>query len=475
MQMTVRDLLNILSARHRVILGVWLSIVLVTLAICLILPAEYKSTTAVVVDVKSPDPIAGVMMQGMTAPAYMATQVDIINSPRVARRVVSLLKLDENPDVRAAWMSATDGSGAISDWYAGVLQRSLEVKPSRESNVIEISYYSKQPEFAAAVANAFARAYIDTNIELRVDPAKSYASWFEQQSGAMRDRLEQARKRLSDYQQGKGIIVFSDERLNYENAKLAELQSQLVLAETQLAESSSKQRSTSKDTLADVMQNPVVGQLKAELARAEAKLQELSRSLGVNHPQYQGQVSQIDALKRQIGVEIARVNTGFATSAQVSREKAGELRAAIEAHKQNILKLMADRDEVAVLQQEVDAAQRGFDAINQRQLQSSLESESNQTNVSVLTAAVTPLKKAKPRTLLNLVVANFLGLLIGCCVALLMEFRNRRIYGADDILRLSGVPVLSIIPGGGARISTALALQSTQSYPKLLGDIKGGR
>lgn len=473
--MTVRDLLNILFARHRVILGVWLAIVFVTLAVCLVLPAKYKSTTAVVVDVKSPDPIAGVMMQGMTAPAYMATQVDIINSPRVARRVVSLLKLDENPDVRAAWMSATDGKGALGDWYARVLQRSLEVRPSRESNVIEISYYSKQPEFSAVVANAFARAYIDTNIELRVDPAKRYASWFEQQSRGMRDHLEQARKRLSDYQQDKSIVVFSDERLNYENAKLAELQSQLVLAETQLAESSSKQKSTSKDTLADVMQNPVIGQLKAELARAEARLQELSRNLGVNHPQYQGQVSQIDALKRQIGVEIGRVNSGFATSAQVSREKASELRAAIEAHKQNILKLMSDRNEVAVLQQEVDAAQHAFDAINQRQLQSSLESESNQTNVSILTDAVTPLKKATPRTLLSLVVASFLGLLLGCCVALLLEFRNRRIYDADDILRLAGIPVLSIIPGGGERIATALALQSVQSYPKLLGNIKGGR
>lgn len=473
--MTVRDLLNILIARHRVILGVWLSIVFVTLAICLVLPAKYKSTTAVVVDVKSPDPIAGVMMQGMTAPAYMATQVDIINSPRVARRVVSLLKLDENPEIREAWMSATEGKGTLSDWYARVLQRSLEVRPSRESNVIEISYYSKQPEFAAAAANAFARAYIDTNIELRVDPAKSYASWFEQQSRGMRDHLEQARKRLSEYQQGKGIVVFSDERLNYENAKLAELQSQLVLAETQLAESSSKQKSTSKDTLSDVMQNPVIGQLKAELARAEAKLQELSRNLGVNHPQYQGQLSQIDALKRQVGVEIGRVNSGFATSAEVSREKARELRGAIDAHKQNILKMMADRDEVAVLQQEVDAAQRAFDAINQRQLQSSLESESNQTNVSILTNAVMPLKKATPRTLLSLVVASFLGLLLGCCVALLLEFRNRRIYAADDILRMAGIPVLSIIPGGGERIATALALQSVQSYPKLLGNIKGGR
>jgi chain length determinant protein EpsF len=473
--MTVQDLLNILVARYKVILGVWLSLVVVTLIACLLLPAEYKGSTAVVVDVKSPDPIAGIMLQGMTSPGYMATQVDIINSPRVAKRVVSLLKLDESPEVREAWMSATDGKGTVEDWYASVLQRSLEVKPSRESNVIEISFFSTSPEFASAVANAFAKAYIDTNIELRVDPAKHYADWFEQQGRVMRDRLEQAKTRLSAYQQNKGIVVFSDDRLNYENSKLMELQSQLVLVEAQLAETHSKQNSVGRETLAEVMQSPVVSQLKAELARSEARLQEINGNLGVNHPQYQNQLNQINALKQQINIEISRVNTSIQTSSTVGKEKASELRAAIERHKQALLKLRADQDEVSVLQQEVDAAQRAFDAVNQRQLQSSLESESNQTNVSILTGAVPPLKKAKPRTLLSLVVAGFLGFLLGCGVALLQEFRNRRIYVAEDIYRLAGIPVLSIVPAGKGRMSPAIALQPLQTYPKLLGQIKGGR
>jgi polysaccharide biosynthesis transport protein len=471
--MTVQDLLNILVARYRVILGICLSVVTLALIACLLMPAEYKGSTAVVVDVKSPDPIAGIMLQGMTAPAYMATQVDIINSPRVAKRVVSLLKLDEGPEVREAWMEATEGQGKIDDWYAAVLQRSLEVKPSRESNVIEISFYSTSPEFASAVANAFAKAYIDTNIELRVDPAKNYAQWFEQQSKTMRDRLEQAKSRLSEYQQEKGIVVFSDDRLNYENAKLMELQSQLVLAESQLAESSSKQKSAGRDTLSDVMQSPVISQLKSELARSEAKLQEISGNLGVNHPAYQSQISLINALKSQINAEIGKVNTSIGTSSLVSKDKAAEIRAAIQAHKQSLLKLRADQDEISVLQQEVDAAQRAFDAVNQRQMQSSLESQSTQTNVSVLTGAVPPLKKAKPRTLLTLAVAGLLGFLLGCGVALLQEFRNRRIYVADDVYRAVGIPVLSIIPAG-VRMSAQGALPSLHSYPKLLGHTKGG-
>lgn len=473
--MTVQDLLNILVARYKTILGVWIAIVLAVLCLCLILPAQYRGTTAVVLDVKSPDPIAGIMMQGLTAPGYMATQMDIINSQRVAKKVVSLLHLDENPDVRERWMSATDGRGTVQDWFASVLQRSLDVQPSRESNVIEISYYSATPEFAATVANAFAQAYIDTNIELRTDAARHYADWFAEQSKTMRDRLEQAKARLSTYQQDKGIVVFGDDRLNFENAKLTELQSQLVLVEAQLADARSKQKSGNKSTLADVMQNPAIAQLKADLGRAEAKLQEMSRNLGPKHPLYQSQLSQVSALREQINAEIGRVNSSIATTSQVSEEKARELRAAIEAHKQAILKLGADRDEVAVLQQEVDAAQRAFDAVNQRLLQSSLESQSTQTNVSVLTAAVPPLKAAKPRTLLNLAIASFLGLLAGCGVALIQEFRNRRIYAAEDIYRVAGVPVLSIVPvEPRLKSTTAAALRSLQVYPKLLGNVRGG-
>ena len=110
------------------------------------------------IDVKSPDPIAGIVLPGMISPGYMATQVDIISSDRVAQRVVKLLRMDESPLIKQQWADETEGKGTLIVWLANLLQKKLDVKPSRESNVINIDFSGADPAFAAAVANAFAQS-----------------------------------------------------------------------------------------------------------------------------------------------------------------------------------------------------------------------------------------------------------------------------------------------------------------------------
>ena len=83
--MNLQQFLLILRARYKLVLFTLLGTVAVTLVLSLVLPKQYTATSAVVVDVKSPDPIAGMMLPALIMPGYMATQVDIINSDRVAQ------------------------------------------------------------------------------------------------------------------------------------------------------------------------------------------------------------------------------------------------------------------------------------------------------------------------------------------------------------------------------------------------------
>lgn len=451
--MTLQQFLSILLARYKIALYALLATVATTVVVSLLLPRQYTASADVVVDVKSPDPIAGMVLPALAMPGYMATQVDIINSDRVAQKVVRLLKLDQNPQVQQDWQEATEGRGRIDVWLAALLKKKLDVKPSRESNVIAVGFQSTDPQFAAAIANAFAQAYIDTTVELKIEPARQYAQYFETQVKARREALEQAQARLSAYQREKGIVA-TDDRLNYENQKLNELQTQLVIAEGQSAEAQSKQR-TGGDTLQDVMQNPLINQLKADVVRAEAKLQELAGNLGRNHPQYQRQEAELETLKQKLAAETRQVASAIGTSSRVSRQKEVELRAAIEAHKQRILQLKEGRDEVAVLQREVETAQRAYELVAQRLTQTDLESRSTQTNVSVLTPAVAPLEHSSPRLLLNTALAVFLGALLGVGAALLTELLDRRVRSAADLAEGLGLQVLANIdarPRKGRRL-----------------------
>lgn len=462
--MTFQQFFLILLARWKVIVFTLLGVVATTVAVSLILPKQYTATAALIVDVKSPDPIMGAVLPALAMPGYMATQIDIIQSDRVAQRVVRMLKLDQNPTAIEQWKGDTEGKGAIEVWLGTLLQKKLDVKPSRESNVINIAFKGAEPKFAAAVANAFAQAYIDTNLELKVEPAKQFASFFDERTKALRDKLEQAQANLSAYQREHGIVA-ADERLDVENARLADLSTQLVLVQGQESESKSRQRQArgNTDTLPEVLQNPLIQGLKSDLARQDAKVQQLAAQLGKNHPQYQQEEAQVKALRERLGNEVAKVAGGVATANRVNVQRMSEVRAALEAQKKKVLALKEQRDELSVLQRDVEAAQRNYDLITQRLGQSSLESQTQQTNVVVLTPAAEPIEPSFPKLLLNSILAVFLGSMLGVACALLFEMLNRRVRSAEDLAEGLGVPVLSVI---GARNSRRLRRVGRMSLPK---------
>ena len=443
--MTLQQFLLILRARAKLVLYTLIATVAVVLVVSLVMPKRYTASAAVVVDVKSPDPIGGLILPGMISPSYMATQVDIITSDRVAQRVVKLLRLDENPAFKEQWQDATDGKGNITVWLADLLHGKLDVKPSHESNVINIAYSGADPAFTAAVANAFAQAYIDANLEIKVEPARQSAGWFEEQTKFLRDKLETAQSALSSYQQKTGIVA-TDERIDYETTKLNELSTQLTVIQGETSDSHSKSTSAGADTLAEVIQNPLITTLKTDIARLEAKLQESNVNLGKNHPQTQRSESELASLKSRLASETQKINSSFDTSYKVGKLKEKDLVDAMAAQKARILALNKQRDDISVLKRDVEVAQRDFEGVSQRSAQTRLESRSIQTNVVMLNPAFEPTRYSQPRILLNMLVSVFLGLMLGVGAALMLELSNRRVRSASDLAEAIGLPVLSCIP-----------------------------
>ncbi|MBA4261276.1 MAG: chain length determinant protein EpsF [Comamonadaceae bacterium] len=440
--MTPTQFFLILRARWWVAVLVFLVTVGSTAVFTLSQPKKYTASAAVVVDVKSPDPVTGMMLTGMMAPGYMATQVDIINSDRVAKTVVSTFGLDRNPNVRAQWQQATEGKGTPLDWLAGTLRRELDVVPSRESNVINIGFTGSDPAFAAAIANAFARAYIDVNLELRVNPAREYAKFFEDQTKSARERLEAARKALSDYQQTNRITA-ADERLDHETTRLNEISSQLTQIQAQTTDSQSKRdRGANSDTVAEVIQNPVINGLKADIARLEGNLKEIGTNFGQNHPQMLSMRSEIDTLRAQLASETRKITSSIDTTYEVSRQREGQLRAALAAQKDRVLLLNRQRDEIQLLRSELDSAQRQFEMVSARASQTNIESQTNQTNISLLNPATAPIEPSSPQVIFNLLASVFLGTLLGLALVLMLELINRRIRSTEDLVDLPNLPLL---------------------------------
>jgi chain length determinant protein EpsF len=380
----------------------------------------------------------------MASMAFMATQTEIIQSRRVASRVVKLLHIADIPSVFQSWKEDTGGKIPLEEYYGELLLKGLVVQPAQGSNIINLSYSGSDPRFAAAAANAFAQATLETNIELRVDPAREYAAWFDERLKTLRGNLEAAQAKLSAYQQKEGIVV-SDERLDQEMARLDALNSDLSIVQGQKADITSREKNTGSEVSPDVMQSAVIQGIKSEIAKAEATLSEIGSNLGKNHPQRLQLEAQIVGLKQQLAMEIERISGGVAKANRVSSQKEVELRNAIEAQKKRVLDLRAEHDQISILRQDVETAQHAYELVAQRMSQTTLESRSEQTNLSVLSPAVEPTKPSKPKILVNVAASVFIGLLLGIGAAIGREHMDRRIRHRDDLVELEGIPFLGVL------------------------------
>lgn len=438
--MNFSTFIAILRARLWLMLLV-LGITVATAAVVsLLLPPSFKATTTVVVDAKSKDPVSGAMIPTQLLAGYAATQVDIISSHNVALKVVDGLKLAEIPQVKADFQDATQGVGDIRNWLADRLILNLAVEPSRESSAIGISFKSADPKFSAVIANAFARAYIDTSLELRTEPARQVSAWYEGQLKQLRSNLEKAQAVLTAYQRERGLVA-SEERIDVETARLAELSSQVVAAQSSSFDAASRQGGDG----ADVMNSGVVQQLRTDLARREADLAQLGQNLGQNHPQYQRSKAEVDMLRAKLEAEKKSATHVVSTTASAARQREGSLRAALANQKSRVLALKQQRDELSVLVRDVENAQRIYDGALQRYSQTQLEAQTTQTEIAILNPAVPPIEKDSPKLLLNLILATFLGGMLAVGVAFLMEMLDRRMRAPQDIVDLLGIPVLSVL------------------------------
>ncbi len=449
MGLNLHELWMIFLARWRVFAATLLITVITATIVTLLLPKTFTATTSVIVDIKD-DQSLGLQTNGAAyqQPGYLDTQVEIIASHKVALKVVSDLKLANNPTARENFEDETHGKGNIQDWLADLLLKKLDVNKNH-SSVVEVSYSAPDGRFAALIANAFAQAYIDTNLELRVEPARQSSQWFNGQLKQLRENLEKAQARLTSYQKDHGIVSV-DERVDVENTRHSEISSQLVQAQAETYQTASRQqqaedfiaRGRPLDSLPEVLSNSFIQRLKGDLATSETKLHDAEEQYGKNHPRYQRQVAEVAALREQLKQEIDKVMASITTANKLNQRREAELQAAFAGQKQKVLGLKQRHDELGVLLHDAEIAQNAYDEAAKRYRQATVESQISKTNVAVLNPAVEPLTAARPRVWINILLSVLVGTMLGTAGIFLLELLDRRVRSGAECARELGVPLL---------------------------------
>jgi chain length determinant protein EpsF len=448
--MNLSRFLLILAARSRIVLLMLGITVFVAFAVSLLMPSTYKATTTLVVNYKGTDPVTGFTLPSQLMPGFMSTQVEVIKSMNTALKVVDDLKLAEGAATRRRFASDTRGKGDIRAWQAERLLKRLDVAPSRESSILSISFRDTDPERAASIANAFAAAYQQLSLQLKVDPSRKAAGHFNAQLTLLREQFEKAQKKVSSYQQENGIVS-GDARLDVETARLNDLSTQLTIAQGQRMDVSSRRgdaRGNGAAESPDILANPLIQNLKMQLAQADQRFAGVQKRYMEEHPQYQQAKAEVDRLRAELNGQIRIASNSMVSSTRILQQREAELRAALEAQKTKVLEFNRMQDRLRLLANERDNAQRAYETAAQRLTQANFEGQSNQGDAAVLNPALAPLQPASPNVLLNTLLSLFLGTMLGIGVAMLVEMLDRRVRSANDLVKALRAPVFGVMTRG---------------------------
>jgi len=461
------QLIPALRARWRFAVLTWLAVVAAVVLATQLLPPRYEATATLVIEMNGADPIRGGQDFRPAGPvsSYLTTQMEVIRSEVVARGALRSLGLHKQQASLDMWRDETEGRGDFESWLAGRLLRNLAVVPSRDSNAVTLSYTSQDPEFSSSVANAFVKSYMDTALQMRAVPAGQFNVFFEERAKSLRQTLDEAKARLSAYEEKNGLIVGDLRDPDVESTRLAELTSRLVVLQDEATDASDRRRQamSGANGMREVRSDPEVVELTAQLAREQVGLAKLKTEFGDRHPAVVQAQKSVDDVRGRLSASMQRAATTFSVPVKANEARLAEVRAAIERQRALVLKRQSQRNAAAALLRDVDSAQKAYDAVLQRASQTALEAaNTTQPNISILKSATPPAVASSIFLVITLIVAAFVAPLLGIAGALVRESRDRRLRTVEDVTGLLQQPLLLALPDGHARYRTARRSLETQ-------------
>lgn len=441
---------------------------LVVAGYALIAPA-YRASVAIILDSRGVERLLETPRDSYPTPtALVSTDLDVIRSDAVLRRVVNGLLQDNTSDRqrlaptpaeqallaaaanerREAWTKETKGAVPIDAWLLRWLGKALQVqRAAMDSNVVTVQFDHPDADTAAVLANAVARAYLAVALELSLAPTRQAAQFFEEQIGQTRDVLARKQALRSEFQRNNGLVSVN-EGADLESALLTEMATAATLARTQGAQAAARSGTAVSNpaNAPDVLQAALVQQLSAELARQRATLAELSSRLGASHPQVQSQQQHIAELENRLQNATTQIVDSVALSSRSASGGDRAVQAMLQQQRDRVMALKQAREHLTVLQQDVDAAQRAYDMAMQRHAVATARNESELSNAHLLAPASAPPWPTRPPLLLAMVFAALAGGLLGLGAAFIAEQRRPLLRLDDDIVEQLGLPVLAAMP-----------------------------
>jgi uncharacterized protein involved in exopolysaccharide biosynthesis len=434
------DLVQAVKARWRLAAAIGGVLFLLVAGLAFLQPRQYLAASSLMLDLSQTDPTDSTPQQVIRpeTDSIIATQIDLIKSAKVMDEVAR----------RGGFVDATPADlppAARLQQAAQRVRAGLNVQTGRQSNVLQLQFYDADPQVAARIANLTADVYMREQVALRATTARGSAEWFEARTRDVRRRYEAAQKRLSDFQRAHDIIGVN--RMDLEAEKLKNMSLLLVQAQSDAASARAKSGSA---TVPEVSTALSVQNIEEQVATQAAKVAQLAKSLGPNHPEMLAAQAQLAELKASLGAARGVQAGALSANSRALSQREAEMRAAMTEQEGRMIRMSGVQDQLMVLQRDVEAARQTYDTVRQRFNEASLKSQISQPSATLLDRAAVPLFPARPNLPLWLVAGLALGLLAGIAVVIVQEILNPRVRTVGGLASLTEVRVITDLSARGS-------------------------
>ncbi len=474
-----REIARILRRHIKLVLVVPVVMLLLAAAFVATATPTYTATVNIFIDPRRSnvaEPTTPVLSNFGTDDSSIESQVLLIQSRAVLRRVVDQLGLADDPEFSpppgildrikglfSKGRTGADPGEAAKARAVEALKRRIKVVRQRATFIADVSATSLVPAKAATIANAVAEAYFMEQVRSKHDATKIAGGWLNTQIEGLKSRVIASERAVQDFRSANNLIAAQGVTVN--DQQITDLNNKLIEARVQTAEARAKfeqvrelaSNGNDPGAVAEALSSDIIARIRtqyAELAKSDA---ELSTKYGSRHPMVESMRAQLRNTQRLINDEVQRILQSRKHTYEVARAREDSLEQSLDRLQNVSTESGQAQVTLRELQREADANRTLYESYMARYRETSAQETLEMPESRVIARAEVPLAPSFPRIPLTLGLSVIMGLGLGALLALIADYLDRRVKSPDQARTATGLPGIASLPAIGVRELAMLA------------------
>jgi capsular exopolysaccharide synthesis family protein len=437
----------------------------------------YTSTATLVITPQGTDVLKD---QATGAPADSATvdtQVQVLKSRTLAKRVVQQMHLVQDPEFNTTLQpknkkkgglslsalintakpattatSRAAGADRIEEDVTDAVAGRVKARRNGLTYAIDVSFTSLSSEKAAAIANAFAAEYIVSEVETKYNSVRGSSDFISERLNSLAREVQANDAAVQQYKIAHNLM--SAQGSTMAEQELSTLNQQIAVARADLAEKQARltaareqiRRGGGGGDVAAALGSQVIGALRAQRAVITQRQAELESRYGPLHPDVKKVQRELADNETQIQEEIGRIISNLEAEVQVAAERASSLDGSRGRAQGALGSSNAALVGLNELERKADASKAVYESFLSRSKESSAQEGLQKADARITSAAEAPSRPTAPNKPLNLALGMVLALAAGAGAVLLAENLDSAMMTSRDVEQKLQMPCIGAIP-----------------------------